>query len=361
MFHPLLRTLRAALLLLAAAVAVAWTLTGYRQWDQQRKRAQLATQLAALPKPQPNAPYPRHFFQRGVSFVRDGRDAYHPEPTSRFFAELREYGIDSVAAIPYGWIRLAEGQVRVGREGDEADLYVGLTGIAHAQNMRVLLKPQLWVIPGGYPGAIRIEDPVKRQQFLASYRTFILHWARIATLAHADLFAVGTELEHFSADASFWRELIREIRTVYPGPLVYAANQGKDFEQITWWDALDYIGLNEYYPLPPTLDFTAILTRLEQTHQRYQRPVLLTEAGFASVAGAEREPWAEPDRPVDLAHQARCYEALLNALWAKPWFHGVYWWKIGADRRGGPQDNSLTPWGKPAMEVIRRYYRSKSR
>jgi hypothetical protein len=357
----MIRTARAGLLLLLAAVAVTALLSSYRNWNRQWQREKLDRQIAGVAKPDPRLPYPKHFFQRGVSFIRDGRDAYHPEPTRKFLAELKTYGVDSIAVVPYGYFRQSESEVQLGREGGDGALYIALAQVAHSQDIRVLLKPQLWVMPGGYPGVIRITDASERTVWLQSYRRFILHWARIAADAHADLFTIGTELENFSGEAAYWRGLIAEVRKVYPGPLVYAANQGPDFAQVTWWDALDYIGLNEYYPLDSRLDFTPVLERLEKAHRQYQRPVILTEAGFASVAGAEKEPWAEPDRPVDLEHQSRCYEALMQAFWNKPWFHGVYWWKIGADGRGGPGDNSLTPWRKPAMETMARYYRSKSR
>lgn len=54
--------------------------------------------------------------------------------------------------------------------------------------------------------------------------------------------------------------------------------------------------------------------------------------------------------------QARCYEAVFNAFWSKPWFKGIYWWKIGTNGFGGPEDGSHTPWRKPAMEVVKRWY-----
>ena len=54
--------------------------------------------------------------------------------------------------------------------------------------------------------------------------------------------------------------------------------------------------------------------------------------------------------------QASCYEAICRAFYQKPWFEGMYWWKIGTDGEGGPADASLTPWGKPAMEVLSRWY-----
>jgi hypothetical protein len=327
------------------------------QGTEPLRRLRLQQQLATVPVVK-TGPYEKLYFHRGVSFIRDGFEAYHPQPTADMLDALKGYGVGSVAVVPYGIYRQGSAEVSLGREADDEAVYVALMNLAHARGVRVLLKPQLWVMPGMFSGSIHLDDPAGRRVWFESYSRFILHWARIAERGHADLFAVGTELEKLSGDEKEWREIVRRVRSVYGGPLTYAANQGPDFENLTWWDAIDYIGLNEYYPLADNLDFSLIVERVEAVHKKFNKPVLLTEVGFASVAGSHREPWSEPRRAVDLEHQVRCYEALLKAFWDKPWFYGMYWWKVGADGRGGTEDRSLTPWKKPAMEVLARYYRA---
>ena len=59
--------------------------------------------------------------------------------------------------------------------------------------------------------------------------------------------------------------------------------------------------------------------------------------------------------------QARCYEALYRAFYRKSWFQGMYWWKVGTNRFGGSSDGSHTPWGKPAMDVVARWYKDGGR
>ncbi len=46
----------------------------------------------------------------------------------------------------------------------------------------------------------------------------------------------------------YWRELIGNIRDVYAGPLSYAANFDQ-FQEVGFWDALDVVGVNAYFPL----------------------------------------------------------------------------------------------------------------
>jgi len=335
---------------LTLLVATVYATEPYRRW-------RLEQQISAIPET-PIKPYEKLFFQRGISFIRDGVEAYHPKPTTEILNAVRRYGIDSIAVVPYGLYRQSEPEVTLGREAEEEALYVALIKVAHAQNIRVMLKPQLWVMPGMFPGAIKIEDPAAKARWFDSYNRFILHWARIAEKGHADIFVVGTELEKLSTDSAQWRNIVARVRQVYKGPLTYAANQGPDFERIDWWDSLDYIGLNEYYPLPDTLDFKVVIDKIHKVRERFPMPVLLTEVGFASVANSHREPWSEPRRDPDFEHQKRCYEALLKAFWHQPWFYGMYPWKLSAHGDVGPQDRSLTPWKKPAIDVLARYYRS---
>jgi len=120
--------------------------------------------------------------------------------------------------------------------------------------------------------------------------------------------------------------------------------------------------LNNYYPLPDDLATERVLKTVEEVHKRYERPVLFTEAGFSSYASPQKAPWDETPRALAQDEQARCYEAVFRRFYDKPWFQGVYWWKIAATGSGGGAfDGSLTPWGKPAMEVIRRWYTSAGR
>ena len=91
--------------------------------------------------------------------------------------------------------------------------------------------------------------------------------------------------------------------------------------------------------------------------------MLFAEAGYKSYEGAAIEPWdwnpngAKPSERV----QADCYRALFEALWGKPWFAGVYWWKyftVPDPGRYG-EDLHFTPAGKRAEGVLREWYRGK--
>ncbi len=296
-------------------------------------------------------------FRKGVNFTAERPDTYSSPRAKRLLISLREYGVNSVALVPYGFCREGSTEVRFnGRRTWEKDTALReLTALAHERGMSVLLKPQVWV-PRGFPGDIEFPTHRETQAWFSGYEAFLNHYANLARRIGADLFCVGVEFSRLVCHEEEWRRLIGLAREWYSGPLIYAANWGEEFESVRFWDALDYIGLNNYYPLPDDLSTGRVVERVEQVHHLYHRPVLFPEAGFPSLEVPHREPWDETPRPISLSEQARCYEAVFRGFYHQPWFRGVYWWKIGSNGFGGPQDGSHTPWGKPAMDVIARWY-----
>ncbi len=323
--------------------------------ERQSKQAARASTMASLPKPDPAQPYPRWFFQKGVNFTAEGPTGYSPRESAAMLDHLARNGVNAIALVPYGFVPAGQTTVRFGNAWERDEDLQALVAMAHQRGMKVMLKPQVW-LHRGWPADIHFEAAADRGRWFESYRRFLDHYAKIASQSHADLLCVGTEFGRMSRYEEEWREIIRRARELYPGPLVYAAVQGEEFENIRFWDALDYIGLNNYYPLPDDLDVQAIVHKVETVQSRFQRPVIFTEAGFASLKAPHRAPWDESPREISGEDQARCYEAVLKAFYDKPWFSGVYWWKVGTNGFGGPEDGSHTPWGKPAMEVVARWY-----
>src|SRR5690606_29911657 len=132
---------------------------------------------------------------------------------------------------------------------------------------------------------------------------------------------VGTELERTSSREDDWRKVIAEIRNVYSGKLIYAANF-TEFEQVKFWDALDYIGIQAYFPLstkpnPELADLKSgwekHFPKIEKLVAEYKKPVMFTEIGYCNTVDAANEPWVWPNerKKTELSEQmqALCYEA----------------------------------------------------
>jgi hypothetical protein len=295
-----------------------------------------------------------NFQHKGVNFTAEGRGGYGGETAIAMLKELPKYGVNSVALVPYGMTRRGGTTIRFGGLERDEDV-MRVAAVARRLGIKVMLKPQIWM-PGGFIGDLDFASNDERTVWFEQYRAFITHHAVVAAKAQADVFCVGTELSKLSTHEGEWRRIIRDVRKIYKGPLTYAAVQGPEFERLRFWDALDYIGLNNYYPLPDDLSAASIVAKVETVQRKYRKPVIFPEAGFASLEAPHRAPWDETHRKLSMEDQARCYEAIFNAFWSKPWFKGIYWWKVGTNGFGGPEDGSHTPWRKPAMEVVRRWY-----
>jgi hypothetical protein len=324
---------------------------------------------------EPPFPEPPPGFQHGVTFTHEGfhiLNGYLSDRAARSLDRLRELDVDAVAIVPYAFLRDARRveplvvPTRPGSETDD-DVVAAITA-ARDKGMMVLLKPQIW-LRGSWPGAIDPEGPTETEAFFREYRRWILHYALMAERHEVPLLAIGTELEALTrGNAAAWTSIIRDLRRVYRGKLVYAANWGREVEQVSFWPLLDYIGVDFYYPLsfdPAASDealragFEDAVSRLRRLSERHDKPVLLTEIGYAST----RSPWREPhasDRSdtLSLSDQARAYEIALGALARETsWMRGMYWWKWPSDLDvGGEDDRGFTPNGKPAAEVLRRWY-----
>jgi hypothetical protein len=242
---------------------------------------------------------------------------------------------------------------------------------AHELGMKVLLKPHVWVGDSSWCGAIQ---PPDWDAWVDSYAPVVEHYAKLATEIRADGYLLGNELGTATkARPERFRELVALARKHYEGPISYAANWD-EAARIPFWDDLDAIGVNAYWPLTKNKDADEeemyqgalkIEAHLSELASKTGRPILLTEIGFRSVAGSAVDPntWPEHDRgrKVDFAAQERAYRAVLRAFWGRPYLRGFYFWKVISDGswREDGGEAGFSPIDKPAGQVMRQYYTTK--
>jgi len=317
-------------------------------------------------------------FQRGVTLAHEGfeiHDGYLSARSDRSLDKLQSLGVDSVAIVPYTFMadpsRVTPFAVpeRPGSETDEAVTHA--IRAAKSRGMIVLLKPQIW-LRRSWPGDIEPQGREEEERFFREYGRWIRHYALMAESNGVEILAIGTELSRMTRGrTSCWETIIRDIRVLYRGRLVYAANWGEEVEQVGFWPLLDFIGVDFYYPLSSEDSpsdqalregFERSLEPIRALSRRLSKPVLLTEIGY----GSTRSPWKSPHssdrgREPSAEHQARAYQAAFAALADETsWIRGMYWWKWPTDLAlGGAGDPGFTPNGKPAEEVIRRGYGSR--
>jgi len=314
-------------------------------------------------------PTARDSRMRGVSW-EGGQEV---GPTS--LDPLRGLGANWISQTPFGWSRgLHDPDLilspRRGLWGETDAGLIATTRWARERGLKTLLKPHLWVRGGAWVGGIEMRSQADWKRFFASYETFLLHYARLAEAQGMEALAVGTELPNASRRSEDWRRLITRVRGVYRGRLTYCANW-HEAEAVGFWDALDFVGVQAYYPLriegPPSpaairRAWVPIVKGLEALHARTGKPIVFTEVGYKSLAGSLAEPWRWETLGVrDDALQRDAYAAMFGSVWGRSWFGGTFVWKwhpgIGAPATPPASvERDFTPQGKSALQVIRGYY-----
>ena len=336
----------------------------------------LVLAVACSSAPEPSAPEPRRpiELQDGMSFTGWWHDAFHGPKPVESMTNLADTGAGWVAII-ITWYQdtIASTDIRPTDETPPDDDLVRMIRKAHDLGLKVMLKPHIdLAVDPAYDrpriGTAWGDDPGAWDRWFASYRGFIFHFADIAEAEGVEQFAVGTELVGTSGQTERWREVVRGVRDRFSGTLIYASLIDGEEMGIRWWDAVDLIGIDVYYPLTDRYDPTvqelkdAWVPRVQQFADLSaawdDKPIVFTEIGYRSIDGANTNPWDWMwERPLDLQEQADCYQAALESVWDEPWFAGIYWWDwSAAPSVGGPQDTGFTPFGKPAEQVLRSWY-----
>jgi hypothetical protein len=329
--------------------------------------------LARPRVPRPNRPGPSRL-QRGVAL---GLFASDPDWDYRgMVGEIAALGASDVE-IAIAWDQGPLGSTRIeprsGLSPSKESLRKTLRA-AHAAGLRVLLFPIVHVAaarPQDWRGRIRFDSEAARDAWWTSYGAFVAEMASVAEQEHVARLSVGSELNALESDRARWAALIARIRERYHGRLVYSANWDH-FDAVPFWDLVDEAGVTAYFELTrapsPDLEtltaaWRARLPALADFAARVHRPLVLTEVGYPSLAGAHLRPWQEPgdappDAVIDLEEQRLCYAAFCATAGRAPFLDGIYVWNwFGI---GGANDAGYTPRGKPAAEVLRAWLGSES-
>jgi hypothetical protein len=315
---------------------------------------------------------------RGMSLAHNyqhaGARGYGSPTSDATLQELADVGVEWVSLTPFGFMRSLD-EPRVHFIGDyrggETDARMEeVLDQAKARGLRVLLKPHLWIARGEWRGNIDFARPADWQRWFDSYERWILHYADMAQRNEVAAFVIGVEFRSSQrAHQDRWRDLARKVRERYDGKLTYAANWD-DAAEVSWWDAVDYIGVQFYPPVAnggvPKLasvreSLTSNLDAIETVSRRFDRPVLFTEVGYRAADDALEHPHQWPERSRAAAPnpsvQELGYRAFVSAIRNRPWVKGVYWWKWFTDPATDEEGSAgFSPRGRPAERVLRAAY-----
>lgn len=322
----------------------------------------------------------------GSRQVTDGEELYQ---------SLVDHGVNWIVQTPFGWQpTYNDPNLHLRTTGGwwgETDQGIRVTtAMAREKGVKTLLKPHIWLRrseDGKWRSDIAFDSEVKWKQWFDNYRNFIMHYARLAEELEIEGLCIGTELR-LTVGRPEWRDIIKEIRSVYSGELTYAGNWYKEYEEVPFWGDLDYIGIQAYFPLATKEGATQAeleegwrphLEAIETIAARERMPVVFTEVGYRNTANNAIEPWLWPKRPnyikqpdgsykrentvhpgLDPQAQAVSYQAMFSVFWDKPWFKGLYVWKwFPAWMDGDPREvthETFSPQHQPALEIIKAQY-----
>ena len=315
--------------------------------------------------------------QTGVAWVAG------PSIDTAALEPLRGHGVRWISQTPLGWMRavddpalelITEGAIYWG----ETDVgLVRTVAMARELGIETMLRPHVWIDRDGRSSDVHMTTDAAWNEWFAAYETFILHYAELAAANEVPVLCIGTELHKtVVARPDRWRQIIAAVRDVYPGALTYAASWD-DFADVPFWDELDFIGIQAYFPLSdfPAPAYESLLEAwqphveaIAAVQARHDRPVLFTELGYRAWRYAAQRPWERPagdghdhgdgDAGFDALAQEHLYRAFFETFWSRDWFAGAYFWKWfpGHEFVGGQGDIGFTPQNKPAADVLADWY-----
>lgn len=229
--------------------------------------------------------------------------------------------------------------------------------------------------------------------WFTSYQSFILHFAQIATENNVGMMVIGTEFKDLTGNNCpnssgtscqvYWEQyVINPLRQQYPNlMLAYGANAtsaGDEFTSVTFWNDVDIIGVDGYFPIndssdcntssppDPTLaqlvsgwtdnpcsgGFNAVAALQNLSNAYPGKQLIFTEIGYPSATGSNAAPYNyTPTGTYDATEQENCYEAFFEVFSQQTsWMKGVFWWDWTVSAPGS-DDTGYSPQNKPAGDT----------
>ncbi|CAH1202684.1 hypothetical protein PAECIP111893_01882 [Paenibacillus plantiphilus] len=235
---------------------------------------------------------------------------------------------------------------------------------AKSLGLQVCLKPIVNCADGTWRAHINFFDKdvpcePKWSQWFASYRAYILHFAKMAEETSCEMLCIGCEMVQTDRRETEWRQLIAEVRKVYSGLITYNCDKYQE-DNVAWWDAVDIISSSGYYPIQ---DWDRQLNRIEDVVKQFDKPFFFMEAGCPSRTGSAAIPndWMLQGEH-NQTEQADFYRMMFAKCAEREWVRGFMLWDWPAivyEREQAAHDDGYCVYGKEAEPVIAKFYASK--
>ena len=328
-------------------------------------------------------------FQKGVTLPAYSKDKY-------FSYQINEE-LDNLADIGVEWVRIQtflyqnnihSSSIFADRNktaSDESLEYI--VNKLHQNNFKVLFEPVVSLEhtkSGEWMGTIA---PDNWDSWFESYNNLIEHYAKLAQKNEVEQFVVGVELNSTHRFKEKWEQIISNVRKHYQGLTIFVANFDA-YETVSFWDKLDAIGMNFYFPInrrddlylpwsevkddynDPSYEdllegWQLWVNTLDIWQEKISKPIVVTEIGYVSQRGCTYQPWSWYLGEADYEEQYLAYKALFE-VWGRKqvidgkfdggnYIQGVYF--FGWDSEKPENDRSYIP-SEAAKSIIREWFKA---
>lgn len=213
-------------------------------------------------------------------------------------------------------------------------------------------------------------NPTDVAGWFQSYEAWLTQLAKDVRAAGASELIAGSEFKILYQYGTQWSQLLRDLRSVFTGPLIVTANW--DNFNYTFWGDSDAIGVSSYFPLttsssgsPSQDDLDAawkkIKSQLLAVGKKWDRPLYFTEVGYNSTTSAALTPWgSQPGDTEDLSLQAECFAAMQSAWATEKNLVRANVWAIGDPSLEGNGQPTFDFIGTPSESVLSSFFAARA-
>jgi len=288
-----------------------------------------------------------------------------------------EQAIDEIADLGCTWINLSVDAFQDNAKSEsiaqwwnalpkETDI-LAIMAKAKSRGMGIMLMPVVLLNNSGPKDWRGVINPPSWDNWFMTYNAFITDMAKLAKKGDVDIFCVGSELLSTEPDNKHWDDTIAQIRAVYPGKLTYSANWDH-YEHVTFWDKLDYVGMNNYNELKGD-NLKDLVTAWQKIKKdvlgfaaKQGKPFMFTEVGWHNLDNTLAEPWNYvATGKIDHAQQKLAFESFVEAWTDVPreQFMGAFVWEWEPTLKivnGVFPHGSYTVQGTPSLDVLKKWF-----